>query len=236
MLRFASVAFALMSIISTLKINAQVYNKVTTIFNEVDSLGKSKERSDTLYTEYFDKKGNVRKKVEIKRRDDRVLVKTILYDSRGREKSRISDYGNGRIERTDVLRDKNGFIKSFKEYEGEGRNISWVDFANKYDLKTRVLYSEMILRKERTKAGWFKTKFDMAGKIIEEIDLDSLNNEISMDKYVYSAEGNLIRKTYEKSGKIISTTEYSYDGRLKKEGRFIDADGKLLAKIRYVYE
>jgi len=215
----------------------QTNTKIISLFYNLDKRGEIEGKGDTLAIEYLDANGNVFQKVTTRRIDDRVFVKTTLYNSEGKIMGYVSNYNNSIISKNDLTRDVNDFIIFSKAYESNSNDTSYFDFLNIYDNASHILRSTMINRMDSSVVGKYLTRYDESNnKIVEDTELDSLNNEITKNIYEYSQTGQLLKQSYFEKEALISFTKYLYEGKKKLEAIQTHLSDTSKVKVRFLYE
>ena len=214
----------------------QAYTKIVSLVYNLDKRGEIEGKGDTLAIEYLDANGNVFQKVTTRRTDDRIFIKTTLYNSKGKIMGYMSNYNNSIISKNDLARDVNDFIISSKAYELNSNDTSYFDFLNIYDNASLILRSTMISRIDNSVVGKYLTRFDQNKNIVEDTELDSLNNEITKNIYEYSEAGQLLKQSYFEKRTLISFTKYLYEGKKKLEAIQTRLSDSSKVKLLFVYE
>jgi hypothetical protein len=214
----------------------QTYTRIISLVSELDEKGEIKGKADTLAIEYLDTNGNVFKKVATRHTGDRVFIKTTLYNPKGKIIGYVSNYNNSIISKDDLTRDTNGFIVMSKMYELNSKDTLYFDFLNFYDNASLVLQSRMINRMDSSVVGKYLTRYDQNKNIVEDIEVDSLDKELTKNVYEYSKTNQLLKQSYFKKGTLISFTNYFYEGKKKLEAIQIRLPDSSKVKLLFVYE
>jgi antitoxin component YwqK of YwqJK toxin-antitoxin module len=227
----------LFSLICFTTCNGQRYSTAIALVEEINDKGEIQGKTDTGWVEYLDESGNILKKVITNNREYGGVIKTTLYSARGVILSKIVDFRNGHIDRTDFIRDTNNFLIAFKGYELDSKDTVWTYFKNNYDSNSRYLFSRMIDSRDSSISVRSKSRFDQNRKIVEDAELDSANHEISKNLYEYTNSGKLLKQTYYENGVQISFTEYKYVDQRKIESILTPAaKERKQIRVRFIYQ
>jgi len=80
-------------------------------------------------------------------------------------------------------------------------------------------------------------KFDKEGNLIEEIEYNSYRSIKKHTKWTYNANNDKLTETeLDEKGRVISKTEYKYEGRLRTSRKKYNEKGKLISWKIYKFE
>lgn len=235
-MKIGAAPYLIFLLLSFTHCKGQTDTKIISLVYNLDKRGEIEGKGDTLAIEYLDANGKIFQKVATKRTDDRVFIKTTLYNSKGKIMGYVSKYNNSIISKTDLTRDINGFIIYSKAYESNSNDTSYFDFLNIYDNASHILRSTMINRMDSSVVGKYLTRYDENKNIVEDTELDSLNNEITKNIYEYSQTGQLLKQSYFEKEALISFTKYLFSGKKKLEAIQTHLSDTSKVKLLFVYE
>jgi antitoxin component YwqK of YwqJK toxin-antitoxin module len=110
------------------------------------------------------------------------------------------------------------------------------DEITKNNVKSIAVTEEKNIKGEKIIQKDSETYFDAQGNILEEIEYKDGIIDTHF-KYQYDSNNNKIKETeLDKSGKIIKSSEYKYQGSLKIEKVTYDSNGKIKSRKHYTYE